>query len=207
MAPRHIAAVCALVLVVGAGCEQADNGSSDVTETAPLVATPAQQEGPFYPVEKPSDRDNDLTVVAGAAARPAGSILLLEGRLLTTDGAPIGGATIEIWQTDAGGIYLHPEDPGVAQRDVNFQGYGETTTAADGTWEFLTIDPGYYEPRPRHIHLKIVRDGAVQLTSQIYFSDDPQAADENPLLVATITPAPAGAAAELLGEHTLVVDG
>ncbi len=154
----------------------------------PLAATPSQAEGPYYPVERLADQDHDLTAVDGLAAVPAGNVLIVNGTLLTSEGAPVAGGVVEIWQTDANGIYLHQDDPGVADRDPFFQGSGAATAAEDGSWSFRTIDPGYYEPRPRHIHVKVHVDGRPVLTTQIYFSDDPQAAGIDELLVATIRP-------------------
>ena len=69
----------------------------------PLVRTPAQTEGPFYPVQFPADVDNDLVVVRGAEARAAGVVTHVVGRVLGTDGAPVANATVEIWQCDANG--------------------------------------------------------------------------------------------------------
>lgn len=135
--------------------------------------TPAQQQGPFYPPEKPSDRDSDLTSVPGAVDLPRGDLLLLDGRVLDSEGQPVVGAVVEIWQTDAGGAYLHPNDPASAGRDMNFQFYGESVTSESGAYAFRTIVPGQYEPRPRHIHFKIRLDGEELLTSQLYFAGLP----------------------------------
>jgi protocatechuate 3,4-dioxygenase beta subunit len=134
--------------------------------------TPPQQEGPYYPVEKPDERDNDLVEVAGAAATPAGEVLLLSGVLYNAGGLPVEGATIEIWQTDSNGIYRHPGDPGTANRDPNFQFYGEAQTGSDGVYSFRTIIPGRYEPRPRHIHVKVRLAGEEVLTTQFYFENE-----------------------------------
>ncbi len=131
--------------------------------------TPAQQEGPYYTINKPDDRDNDLTIIPGAASVPAGNILELSGKLYDAAGMPISSAIIEIWQTDANGVYLHPGDPQTDQRDMNFQFYGEAVTAVDGRYNFRTILPGEYEPRPRHIHVKVKLDGQELLTTQFYF--------------------------------------
>lgn len=177
--------------------------------------TPAQAEGPYYPQQKPQERDNDLTSVAGTPGSPAGERLLLQGRVYDRNGQPLPGVLIEIWQTDANGIYLHPGDANTARRDPNFQFYGEALTAADGSYSFLTIVPGEYEPRPRHIHVKIKRDGRELLTTQFYFPDDLAASADgifasagdaaNALLVAL----QAGSDAQgelLLGERDLILD-
>jgi protocatechuate 3,4-dioxygenase beta subunit len=132
--------------------------------------TPSQQEGPFYPLEKLDDRDNDLTVVAGSGLTAAGDLLLLTGTVRDDDGQPVAAAVVEIWQTDVAGIYLHPNDPGTESRDRGFQFYGESVTAADGGYAFRTVLPGQYEPRPRHIHFKVRIADEVVLTSQLYFT-------------------------------------
>jgi protocatechuate 3,4-dioxygenase beta subunit len=134
--------------------------------------TPSQQEGPYYPVDKPADRDNDLVDFAEAADSPVGDVLVFSGIVYDRGGMPVEGVVIEIWQTDHSGVYLHPNDPKFEQRDPNFQFYGEARTGADGVYSFRTILPGLYEPRPRHIHSKITLNGAELLTTQFYFSNE-----------------------------------
>ena len=134
--------------------------------------TPSQQEGPYYTVNKPADRDNDLVDFAGAASPPDGQILEFGGTVYGVDGLPLSGITIEIWQTDASGVYLHPNDPGTDGRDPNFQFYGEALTGTDGRYTFRTILPGLYEPRPRHIHVKVKQNGQELLTTQFYFTGE-----------------------------------
>lgn len=134
--------------------------------------TPAQQEGPYYTVDKPADRDNDLVTLAGATAIPAGQVVEFGGIVYDAGGYAIEGAVVEIWQTDASGVYLHPGDPGTGNRDRNFQFYGEAQTDANGSYKFRTILPGLYEPRPRHIHVKVRLDGQEVLTTQFYFAGE-----------------------------------
>ena len=140
--------------------------------------TPSQTEGPFYPVQMPDDRDNDLFVVDGAEGRSAGEILVFEGTVYDGAGLPVPGAVVEIWQTDDNGIYMHPGDSNSSRRDVNFQSYGESDTGPDGRYRFRTIMPGDYNPRPRHIHVKVRMDGRELLTTQFYFSNDPNAGSD-----------------------------
>ena len=148
--------------------------------------TPSQQEGPYYTVTKPDDRDNDLTVLAGAAGTPIGEVVEFSGKLYDAVGMPVAGAVIEIWQTDSSGVYLHPDDPDTNQRDPNFQFYGEAVTANGGRYSFRTTLPGEYEPRPRHIHVKVKLNGQELITTQFYFSGGPTASTndvEPPLLI------------------------
>ena len=101
-----------------------------------------------------------------------GDLLFLFGQVLDVNGNAVPNAQIEIWQTDASGVYDHPNDPGTASRDQSFQFFGSAVADADGWYAFRTILPGRYEPRPRHIHYKVKQGGETLLTSQFYFSDD-----------------------------------
>ena len=137
----------------------------------PLPLTPAQTEGPYYPVTLPVDTDADLTRIGnGAPAR--GQALIIDGKLVDRDRQEIGDARVEIWQTDHQGIYMHPNEGRTAQRDMNFQFYGETRTGADGSFRFRTIVPAPYSGRPRHIHAKVTLPGGRTLTTQFYFAGD-----------------------------------
>lgn len=164
MATRRTMLTAALAL---GACTPAD-GAQDG-----LVPTPAQMEGPYYPRPLPAETDADLTRVAGAPRAALGERLTLTGRALRADGAPLPGTVIEIWQTDAQGIYLHPRDPRVAQRDAGFQGYGRAQADAEGRYRFHTIRPAHYEGRTAHIHLRATPPGGAPLTTQLYFPDDP----------------------------------
>jgi protocatechuate 3,4-dioxygenase, beta subunit len=145
--------------------------------TQTLAPTPAQMEGPYYPTALPADTDADLTRQPGLALA-SGTPLRLEGRVLRTDGTPVAGAVVEIWQADANGIYLHPGDARLASRDAGFQGFGRVTTGADGRFAFLTIRPGLYTGRTAHIHVRVVPASGPRLTSQIYFADAPRNASD-----------------------------
>ena len=136
-----------------------------------LVRTPADYEGPFYPVTQQQDIDNDLVQVKGQTGIAKGDILNLSGIVVNTRGEAQENIIIEIWQTDPHGRYKHPGDSSPGERDPNFQYWGAATTTTDGTFSFRTIVPGAYQPRPAHIHYKVLQAGKVILTSQIYFRD------------------------------------
>jgi protocatechuate 3,4-dioxygenase beta subunit len=106
-----------------------------------------------------------------------GEPLVLYGHVLDASGVPLSGYTVEIWQVDANGIYDHPGDANTASRDPGFQSYGAALTDDNGLFAFRTIVPARYEPRPRHIHFKVKKDGAEVLTSQFYFTGDVDAAE------------------------------
>ncbi len=137
---------------------------------AALVPTPQMTEGPFYPVAIPADADSDLAQVAGQGAGARGVPTLVGGRVLDLDGQPISGATVEIWQCDADGHYLHPGDRG--PRDQAFQGFGRTATGTDGGYRFRTIRPVPYSGRSPHIHFAVLAPGRKRLVTQMFVAGD-----------------------------------
>ena len=136
-----------------------------------FVKTPADYEGPFYPVTRQQDIDSDLLHVLGRTGVAKGDILNLSGVVVNTNGKVQKDLTIEIWQTDPQGRYKHPGDSTPGERDPDFQYWGAALTGTEGSFSFKTIVPGAYNPRPGHIHYKVLRDGKVILTSQIYFME------------------------------------
>jgi protocatechuate 3,4-dioxygenase, beta subunit len=146
-----------------------------------LVITPGQTEGPFYPVKFPADMDADLVRVSGQAKQAAGRITHISGRILDQRGEIVRGASVEIWQCDAHGIYDHPGDSGGRRRDAAFQGYGRTQVDADGRYAFRTIRPVAYPGRTPHIHFKVHAPGVGRLTTQMYVAGERQNATDGPL--------------------------
>ena len=140
---------------------------------AGAARTPSQIEGPFYPVDKPRDRDWDLLHRGAGGARAAGEPLAFGGRVLDITGRPVDGATIQIWQADNNGIYDHPHAPGRSGFDPAFQGYGTVRTDARGRYRFLTIVPVPYDGRPPHIHAKVSGPGRPELTTRSISRDIP----------------------------------
>jgi protocatechuate 3,4-dioxygenase, beta subunit len=161
----------ALLFFPGLALAQAPQTSTGAGALTPLPLTPRQIEGPYYPTQKLADHDNDLTRV-GNGGPAQGQVLVVTGRLVDERNTPISSARIEIWQTDHRGIYMHPNDSGAANRDRNFQFYGEAVTDTAGRFGFRTIRPGLYGVRPRHMHVKIVPSQGPGLTTQLYFKGD-----------------------------------
>ena len=110
--------------------------------------------------------------IFGDEVEAKGDVMILLGQVVDINGNPVEGALVEIWQTDAAGIYDHSGDGDTADRDMNFQFYGSFLTDAEGAYVFRTVIPRLYEPRPRHIHFKVKLDDTELLTSQFYFTID-----------------------------------
>ncbi len=137
-----------------------------------LQATQGQTEGPFYPDKLPLDQDNNLVNISGRPGPAAGVVTELTGRILDLDGKPLAGVTIEIWQVDNNGRYIHSGDAGPGN-DPNFQGFGRFETARAGEYRFRTVKPVPYPGRTPHIHVKLSRAGRELLTTQLYVQGHP----------------------------------
>ncbi|AMG01001.1 MULTISPECIES: protocatechuate 3,4-dioxygenase [Vibrio] len=130
----------------------------------PMRSTPAQTEGPFYPVVDIPLRQNLILQSEGLVGEP----IVLQGRVLDTSGNPASGIKVEIWQCDGQGIYDHPKQPDNDKFDAHFTGFGAVETQSDGRYLFQTLYPVPYASRPPHIHVKLWRDNQELLTTQLY---------------------------------------
>lgn len=140
-----------------------------------LVITPRSTEGPYYPDHLPLDQDNDLVRCEGQEAAAMGTVASFGGRVLNADGKAIQGATVELWQADNNGCYIHSK--GVQrgkERDPLFQGFGKMETNQKGEYRFRTILPALYAGRTRHFHVAVVKGGKRLLTTQLFLAGEPQ---------------------------------
>lgn len=125
--------------------------------------------------------DADLLSNARTSGEPMGERLIVAGRVLEGDGAPLAGCLVEIWQANAAGRYAHDNDQHDAPLDENFLGVGRTFTDREGGFRFLTLRPGAYPWgnhenawRPPHIHFSVLGDRLEhRLVTQMYFPGDP----------------------------------
>lgn len=181
-----------------------------------LIATPRQTEGPFYPDKLPLDTDNDLIVLSDSLTPAVGQITHLSGRVLDLKGNPVRNATVEIWQCDNNGSYLHSRSGNRAKYDANFQGFGRFETGSDGGYRFRTIKPVAYPGRTPHIHVKVKRGGKELLTTQFYIEGHPQNERDGVLkairdararesVMVAFTPVPASKTGELAAACDIVL--
>jgi protocatechuate 3,4-dioxygenase beta subunit len=120
--------------------------------------------------------------IAGHGGRQAiGQLMHLRARVLDEDGAPVGGAVVEVWQANAAGRYIHPNDDDHAPADPNFYGAARLTTDESGSFLLRTVKPGAYPVpdsggwwRPPHIHFSVFGKVWLQrLVTQMYFPGEP----------------------------------
>jgi hydroxyquinol 1,2-dioxygenase len=148
--------------------------SRDATESSLL--------GPFFREGAP-----ELPMGASIARGLEGEPILLRGRITSTDGKPLSGARLDIWQASSDGRYDLQFD--------NFKG-GEMNlrasfrTDAAGRYEFRSVKPtsypvpsdgpvgrmlnalGRHPFRPAHIHFIISASGYEPLVTALYIDGD-----------------------------------
>lgn len=119
--------------------------------------TPAQAEGPYYKPGTP--QRNSLLEPTMQGTR-----LLVVGYVLDQNCKPLPNTWIDFWQANANGEY---DNDGYALR-------GHQYTDNQGRYFLETVVPGLYASRPiEHIHVKLKSPNGSELTSQLYFPQQP----------------------------------
>ena len=149
------------------------NSSPDATSSSVL--------GPFHvsgapPLEVGGDMKRDY----------GGPVLLAEGVIRDTDGNPIPGAQLDIWQTAPNGLYASQD----AEQDM-YSFHALMTVGEDGRYGFTTVKPveytvptdgpvgailnacGRHPWRPSHLHYIVTAPGFKPLVTEIFPDDDP----------------------------------
>ena len=148
----------------------------------PLVRVPDDfhhAPGPVFGRVPVGELDHDLT--RQHSGEPLGERIIVGGRVLDSDGRPIRHTLVEVWQANAAGRYVDPEDQHPAPLDPNFTGAGRCLTDAEGRYRFITVKPGAYPWknhqnawRPAHIHFSLFGpELGSRLVTQMYFAGDP----------------------------------
>jgi protocatechuate 3,4-dioxygenase beta subunit len=134
------------------------------------IPTPELTVGPFF-VDAKLHR-SDLTtntknpnVLSAVPLRLTLTVL----RYGASSCGPLKGAQVDLWHTDAAGVYSDESVENTAGQTY-LRGY--QITDAGGTVKFKTIFPGWYAGRTVHIHLMVRvpgQDTARQFASQLFF--------------------------------------
>jgi protocatechuate 3,4-dioxygenase beta subunit len=137
-------------------------GGATTTTLAPTPActdaddeTPALTEGPYFKTGSPEKSNLYADVNSGTK-------LTISGTVLSTTCKAVDKAKIEVWQADPDGEY---DNSGNRLR-------GHLFTDASGRYQFLTVVPGIYTGRTRHIHIKVQAPNGPVLTTQLFFPGD-----------------------------------
>jgi hydroxyquinol 1,2-dioxygenase len=132
--------------------------------------------GPYYWEGAP-----ELPLGADLAVDVKGEPAYYSGRVLSSDGAPIAGAILDIWSGDGEGTYDMQ-----MEGDVGMKARGRIRTDAQGRYSFRSIKPEYYPVptdgpvgrmldkmgrhpmRPGHIHMIVSAAGHHAVTTHLF---------------------------------------
>jgi hydroxyquinol 1,2-dioxygenase len=150
-----------------------------INNRRPSGATPTTVEGPFHVPDSP-EVANGANMAEGCPGIP----LFVVGSVRDTQGKPVAGATLDIWQTDGDGLYE-------AQRDVSEPWMRALyRSGADGAFVVRTVAPvGYTIPmdgtigelmrrttishmRPAHIHFHLLAPGYHPVITHLFQEGD-----------------------------------
>jgi catechol 1,2-dioxygenase len=164
---------------------------SDITGVTMLVdainhrlpdgATESTIFGPFY-----REGASELPMGATISKDGRGEPVVVTGRVLSSVGAPIPNALLDVWEADENGLY-EQQDP--EQPEMNLR--GRFRTDSEGRYCFVGIKPvsyaipddgpvgqllrslGRHPFRPAHIHLLISAEGFASVTTHLFVKGDP----------------------------------
>jgi catechol 1,2-dioxygenase len=146
----------------------------------PPGATESTVLGPFY---VPGSPVRDYGESMEAEDEPAGVPAWVYGRVLSTDGTPIAGAELDVWQNGDDQLYA-VQKPEAEEDHLR----GRFVTRDDGTYAFVAVRPvpypipddgpvgkmlgatGRHPRRPAHIHMIVRAPGYKTVTTHIFDS-------------------------------------
>jgi len=150
-----------------------------VNHGAASSATESTVLGPFY-VEGSPWRSNGDAITDDLGAQP----LIVTGHVRDTDGRPLTGATVDVWQNATNRLYAVQDD---GQMPENLRGRFRTDSA--GGFAFRTVRPvdypipddgpvgrmlqatGRHPWRPAHIHFIVSAAGFIPVTTHVFDSE------------------------------------
>jgi catechol 1,2-dioxygenase len=153
-----------------------------INNRKPSGASESTVLGPFHVEDAP-----EMPMGSNICLDAKGVPMLVEGRILGTDGTPVSGAKIDVWQANDEGFY-DVQQKGI-QPDFNLRGVFRTP--GDGAYHFRGVKPKFYpipddgpvgrmldqlgrHPyRPAHLHYIVSADGFETLITHIFDPDDP----------------------------------
>ena len=146
-----------------------------------VEGTPQQTEGPYFVDDMPNRSDlrtdtSDGKIQEGIPLKLTLHVYALGDKVGKADGGPtctpLKGAKVDLWEANSQGIYSGVQSAGT--RDNNFL-RGNQLTDENGTVQFATIYPGWYEGRAIHIHVKVRAsqnsNEPLEWTSQFYLNN------------------------------------
>jgi protocatechuate 3,4-dioxygenase beta subunit len=161
---------------------QADASTNKTCTLTPSLieveGTPQQTEGPYFVDNMPNRSDITSDTSNGSVQEGIPLKLMINVYDVNGDGGgegsciPLKGALVDIWHANPQGIYS-----GIQQQGTTGQNFlrGNQVTDDNGTVQFTTVYPGWYEGRAIHIHIKVrTSEGSnenFEWTSQFYLNN------------------------------------
>ncbi|WP_080059514.1 protocatechuate 3,4-dioxygenase subunit alpha [Spirosoma aerolatum] len=155
-----------------------------------LPITPSQTVGPFFAYGLTAHQYGyDFNSLAeGELVDPiahSAELIYVSGQILDGHGQPISDAMIECWQADTQGQYSS-EPIAYPPHQASFTGFGRlgTGTTRTNQFTFTTVKPGSTatDSAP-HINIILFLRGSLRtLYTRLYFSDEPEANNQDALL-------------------------
>ncbi len=145
-----------------------------------LIATSSQTVGPFFHF----GLADDPALGCLARADTPGERIRVTVRVLDGDGQPVPDALVELWQANADGVYVRPDDPRNTLKPAGFCGFGRLPTDKEGTCVFETIRPGPVadasgRSQASHVNVCLLARGLLrQIYTRFYFAGDPMIASD-----------------------------
>ena len=139
-----------------------------------VEGTPQQIEGPYFVDGMPNRSDIRSDTSDGSVQDGIPLRLILHVYDVDDNGSctPLSDAKVDIWHANSQGIYSGVQDAGTGQNNF-LRGY--QMTDGNGTVQFTTIYPGWYEGRAIHIHVKVRNfegsNETLEWTSQLYLNN------------------------------------
>ena len=144
-------------------------------------ATEATVLGPFF-AHGAKEYGYGADLREGATMK--GDDVWVSGRVLTTDGKPIPGAALDIWQAKADGIYdlqtggefeLRGRVKANAKGEYAFKSYKPKfySIPMDGPVGSLVRETGNHHMRPAHMHAIVSAPGYQQVITHVFVDGDP----------------------------------
>ncbi|MEG9862736.1 MAG: intradiol ring-cleavage dioxygenase [Parvularculales bacterium] len=153
-----------------------------INNRKPSGASESTVLGPFHVADAP-----EMEMGSNICLDHKGQPMLVKGRILDTEGNPITGVKIDVWQANDEGFY-DVQQKGI-QPDFNLRGIFRT--GKDGAYWFQGVKPKFYPIpddgpvgkilnalgrlpyRPAHLHFIFEAVGFESLTTHIFDPDDP----------------------------------
>jgi hydroxyquinol 1,2-dioxygenase len=151
-----------------------------INAPAAAGATESTVFGPFFVEGAP-----EIPLGGDIGHGAKGQACYVSGTVRGTDGRPVPGARLEIWEADEDGFY------DVQYPDGHLAGRGWLSSGADGEYRFWSVRPAPYPipddgpvgdllaaagrgpMRPAHLHFKVSAPGYRTLITHIFVAGDP----------------------------------